>query len=136
MKTKVILTADVIIENEDGSIVLVKRKNKPYKKEWSLPGGKMDDDETIEQTAVREVREETGLEIYLKKIIGVYSQPDRDPRGRYVSVAFLAKITGGKLEAGSDAADIITTHDFSERKLAFDHNQILQDYTTSLTSQV
>jgi 8-oxo-dGTP diphosphatase len=122
------MTSDILIEYPNGDIVLAKRKNPPYKGEWGLPGGKMDGDETIEETAIREAKEETGLDIKLKKVIGVYSAPYRDPRGRYISVAFLATPVKGKLKAGSDAASLIRASDPKAYDLAFDHQQIIKDY--------
>src|SRR3954464_8671429 len=93
----VTLTADIIIEHEDGSIVLIKRKHDPCKGQWAIPGGILDGDETIEQTAVREAKEETGLDVKLLRIVGVYSKAGRDPRGRFVTVALVAVPIGGVL---------------------------------------
>ena len=128
MKDTITLTADVVIQWADGSIVLVKRGTDPYQGFWALPGGKLEGDETIEETARREVKEETGLEVRLERVIGVYSKPGRDPRGRFVSVAFLAYPISGILESGSDAAAVIITKNLSDFTLAFDHEQILTDY--------
>lgn len=122
------LVADIVIEYEDGNIVLIKRKNKPFQDHWAIPGGKLDDDETIEETAVRETKEETGLDVKLTRVIGVYSKADRDPRGRFVSVAFVAVPVGGELKASDDAKEFIKTKDFLNFELAFDHKQILTDY--------
>ena len=127
-ETPVMLAADIIIEYKDGSIALVKRKNPPFKGQWSLPGGKLDGNETIEQTAIREAKEETGLDIKLTGILGVYSKPGRDPRGRYVSVVFRAEVLGGEPLAGDDAEAFITTRNYLNYALAFDHNSILTDY--------
>jgi 8-oxo-dGTP diphosphatase len=128
MSDQITLTADVIIQWADGSIVLARRRNDPHKHEWALPGGMMDGDETIEQTAIREAKEETGLTIRLDRVIGVYSAPGRDPRGRYISVAYLAYPVSGILESGSDAEDIRLTKDPLTEALAFDHHQIVSDY--------
>lgn len=122
------LTSDIIIEFPDGSIVLGKRMNEPYKGMWGLPGGKMDEGETIEATAIREAKEETNLDIEITGIVGVYSQLGRDPRGRYISVVYTARVIGGELKAGSDATEIMQTTDYMDRQLAFDHNEILKDY--------
>lgn len=124
---KVTLTADIIILYGE-HIVLAKRKNPPYKDMWGLPGGMMDPGETIETTAIREAEEETGLKIELLKLVGVYSTPGRDPRGRYISVLFVAKPIGGTLQAGSDAGEIKTISLPVTDQLAFDHNQMLEDY--------
>jgi 8-oxo-dGTP diphosphatase len=125
---KVVVASDIIISYEDGSIILIKRMNEPYKGMWALPGGIMDDGETIEQTAVREAKEETGLNVKLVQLIGVYSKPGRDPRGRTVSVAYAAVIEGGTLRAGSDAKEVLKTKDFEEMQLAFDHKDMLNDF--------
>jgi len=92
----------------------------------------MDPDETIQQTAVREAKEETGLDVELNKFIGVYSKPGRDPRGRSVSVCYSAKVIGGILKADTDAKEIIRTKDFLKMKLAFDHDEIIRDYILTL----
>ena len=128
MSARVTLVADIIIEYKDGSIVLARRGSKPWKGHWALPGGKLEGKETIEKTAIREAKEETGLDVKIIKVLGVYSDPKRDPRGRYVSVVFLAKPKKGKLKAGSDAVEILKTKDPQKMKLAADHNQIIRHY--------
>ena len=125
------LTADIIIEFDDGNIILIKRGHSPFKGHWAIPGGKMEGDETIQETAVREAKEETGLDVSLTKLIGVYSKANRDPRGRFVSVVFTATPIGGILKASSDAKEILKTSEFLKLDLAFDHNQILIDYINS-----
>ncbi len=131
MRKQVQITADIIIVYDDGDIVLTKRKYDPFKDHWALPGGKMEDDEIIEVTAIREAKEETGLDIKLTRLIGVYSDPFRDPRGRYISVAYEAKIIGGEQKAGSDAASCIKIAIKDIGDLAFDHNKILEDYIST-----
>ncbi len=121
------LAADIIIRYPDNQIVLVKRKYKPFEGHWALPGGGVEIGETVEQAAVREAKEETGLIVKLERLAGVYSEPDRDPRGHVVSVVFLAIPVGGELDAASDAAEVIKTGDFLEMNLAFDHQRILSD---------
>jgi 8-oxo-dGTP diphosphatase len=102
-----------------------------FKGFWSLPGGKMENEEMLKTTAVREAKEETGLDIMITRLIGVYSDPFRDPRGRYISVAYEAKIIGGELKAGSDAASCIKIAIKDIGDLAFDHNKIVEDYISS-----
>lgn len=93
--TTPLLTVDaVIILN--GKIVLVKRNNYPFKNEFALPGGFVEVGETTEAAAIRESFEETGLSIDLIKLIGVYSDPSRDPRGHTVSVCYLATGHGSR----------------------------------------
>jgi 8-oxo-dGTP diphosphatase len=125
---KVVLAADIIIEYDDNSIVLIKRANEPFKDMWALPGGIMDDGETIEQAAVREAKEETGLDVQLTHLVGVYSKPGRDPRGRTVTVNYAAKVTGGILKANDDAKEVLRTKDYAKMKLAFDHNEMIEDF--------
>jgi 8-oxo-dGTP diphosphatase len=130
MEDKITLTADIIIQWADGSIVLAKRMNEPYIHFWGLPGGMMEDGETIEQTAIREAHEETGLHIRIERVVGVYSDPHRDPRGRYISVVFLAYPVSGALESGSDAEEVklSTETDAGTDPLSFDHRKILSDF--------
>ena len=122
------LTVDtIIIDNE--SVVLIKRLNNPYMNHWAIPGGFVEYGEEVETAAVREAKEETGLDIELTELVGVYSRPDRDPRGHTVTVAYTAKIVGGTLESDSDAKDA-RFFKFDEIKnidLAFDHEEILKD---------
>lgn len=118
----------VIIDSED-TIVLVKRKYGPYKNHWAIPGGFVEVGESVEEAAVREASEETGLNIELVSMIGVYSKPERDPRGHVVTVAYIARPISGDLKADSDAKDAFkfTKDEISNMKLAFDHENILKD---------
>ncbi len=88
------LTADVVVitKESEPKVLLIKRGFEPYKDCWAFPGGFMDMDETAEQCAVRELKEETGLIVNDIKQIGAYSKVDRDPRGRTVTIAYLALI--------------------------------------------
>jgi len=107
-------------------LVLIKRKNPPFQGFFALPGGFVEVGETVESATVREAREETGLDIELIKLLGVYSDPSRDPRGHTVSICYLAR-GSGKLKAGSDAKDI-ELFDMNEiPRLAFDHNKIIEN---------
>ncbi|HSQ02262.1 MAG TPA: NUDIX hydrolase [Methanobacterium sp.] len=114
---------------QNGSVVLIKRKNPPYNGSWALPGGFVEYGETVESAAVRETKEETGLDVELDGLMGVYSDPERDPRGHVVSICFLGQITGGKLVADTDAEDVkcFNLNEISEIDLAFDHRNILAD---------
>ena len=123
---KIIMNASGAIIEKDGIILLKKRSDNG---KWGLPGGIMEMDETYQEGVIREVKEETGLDIELTKLVGVYSDPDRDPRGHTVTVAFLSKIIGGTLKSDSDAKDakFIDISELKNMKLAFDHNEILKD---------
>ena len=118
------LTVDAIAL-KDGQLILIKRKNPPFQGSFALPGGFVDYGETVENAVVREFKEETGLEAEIKDFIGIFSEPDRDPRGHTVSVVFELKITGGKLKAGDDASDVQLFSLDKLPDLAFDHEKII-----------
>ena len=126
MKQRPVLVVDVVIQTPHG-VVLIKRRNEPYKEKWAIPGGFVHYGERVEDAAVREAWEETGLRIDLLKLVGVYSDPKRDPRGHVVSACFLAERAGGKLRAASDAEEVKIFKRIPWRELAFDHAQILKD---------
>ena len=119
-------TVDIIIEMQDGRIVLIRRKNPPPG--WALPGGFVDYGESAEAAAVREAREETGLEVSLLEQFHTYSDPDRDPRQHTMSVVFIAR-AAGEPEGADDAVE---ARGFDPQKLpepmAFDHERIISDY--------
>ena len=120
-----LLTVDEIIEIDNG-IILIKRKNPPAG--WAIPGGFVDYGETLEEAAVREMKEETSLDINLGRQFHTYSNPGRDPRHHTVSTIFIATATGTP-KAADDAIDIGTfTKDNLPEDIAFDHRQILEDY--------
>lgn len=123
------LAVDVIIERED-KLLLIKRKNEPFKYSYAIPGGFINEGELVEAAAVREILEETNVNVLLIDILGVYSAPNRDPRGHVISVVFVGKIIGGELKAGDDAGSYewVTIDDITNGKVAFDHIRILQDY--------
>ena len=106
--------------------MLIKRDNPPYEGCYALPGGFVEVGETVEAAAVREAREETGLSIDLLALVGIYSDPGRDPRGHVVSAAFLAR-GKGELAAGSDAASGRVFPLTKLPPLAFDHDKIIRD---------
>ena len=118
-------TVDIIIMYMNG-IVLIRRKNPP--EGWALPGGFVDYGETLEDAAVREAKEETGLDVRLVRQFHSYSDPRRDPRQHTISTVFLAEASGDA-SAGDDAAEVgfFSTHDLPDI-LAFDHRRILEDY--------
>jgi 8-oxo-dGTP diphosphatase len=119
------LMVDVVIPSE-GGVVLVRRGSEPYEGRWALPGGFVEVGETVRQAAVREAGEETGLAVEISRLVGVYSEPARDPRGHNVSVAFLASVLSGSMQAASDAAEVEVL-DPSSVELAFDHARIISD---------
>ena len=123
------VTSDIFIFDDDLNFILIKRKNDPYKDCWALPGGFVEYGESVENAAVREAKEETSIDIELKDLVGVYSKPDRDPRGHTITVAFTAKGNFNDRKADDDAKDIeIFSHDrLGEISLAFDHEKIIED---------
>lgn len=118
-------TVDAIIETPSG-VILIERKNFPYG--WAIPGGFVEYGETVENAAKREAKEETGLDIELIHLLGVYSDPKRDPRRHVISTVFVAKAKG-KPKAGDDAKNVkLFSKENFPKDLAFDHNKILEDY--------
>ena len=124
------VTADciVITKETEPKVLLIQRGNPPFKGAWAFPGGFMDMDETTEQCAIREMEEETGLRVLDVHQIGAYSKVDRDPRGRTITVAYLAIIDEPIAVTGQDdaaKAEWWTVSDLPH--LAFDHYDIMQD---------
>jgi ADP-ribose pyrophosphatase YjhB (NUDIX family) len=123
-----LLTVDIIIRTPKG-VVLIERKN--YPSGWAIPGGFVEYGETIEETTVREAKEETSLDVKLIRQFHVYSDPRRDPRGHIISTVFIAepKNEKQKPKAKSDAKGIgIFTFKTLPENIAFDHRKILKDY--------
>lgn len=120
------LTVDGLIINDNNEFVLIKRKNPPFKSKWALPGGFIEYGETVENALFREIKEETGLRIKILSIIGVFSKPNRDPRGHTITIAYLTKAIGGKMKANDDASNIMITKSIKKQELAFDHYEIIK----------
>ncbi len=118
-------TVDIIIEYGEG-VVLIKRKNPPYG--WAIPGGFVDYGESLEEAAVREAMEETGLVVRLKRQMHTYSDPGRDSRMHTITTVYVAE-GSGELEAADDAAEAgVFREDALPGDIAFDHRDILEDY--------
>lgn len=121
-------TVDAVIHIPGRGVVLIRRKNEPLG--WALPGGFVDYGESVETAAIREAKEETGLTVELTGLLGVYSDPARDPRQHTMSVVFTAQpVDAAALAAGDDAGDVAVfpVGQWPE-PLAFDHARILGDY--------
>lgn len=117
---------DVIIETGRGGIVLIRRKYPPHG--WALPGGFVDYGETVEAAAIREAREETGLDVTLQRQFHCYSDPTRDARMHTLSVVFIGQASGVP-RADDDAEEAgVFTEENLPAPLCFDHEQILRDY--------
>lgn len=118
-------TVDIIIECE-GGIVLIKRKNPP--EGWALPGGFVDYGESLEDAAVREAREETGLDITIVRQFHTYSDPDRDPRHHTITTVYVAEAKGEPLPGDDAEAAVVFRRDALPEPIVFDHKKILEDY--------
>lgn len=112
----------------EGKLVAVIRANPPFQGMPALPGGFVELGETTETAAVREVQEETGLETRILRLVGVYSDPSRDPRGHTVTVAYAMEAIGGRLRAASDAKAIALLDPDELPAMAFDHARIVADW--------
>lgn len=125
MVTTPLLTVDALIIYEE-KLVLIKRKNPPYEDMFALPGGFVEIGETVEEAVIREAKEETSLDIEIIRLLGVYSDPKRDPRGHTVSICFIAA-GYGDLKAGDDAESVNLVDIYNLPELAFDHKKIIED---------
>jgi len=121
------LTTDCVVFDERGYVLLIRRGNEPFKGSYALPGGFVDVGERVEDSCRRELSEETGLHVGELRLIGVYSDPGRDPRGHTCSVAYLARVGRAEVTADDDAAAAEWVADWRREKLAFDHAQIIAD---------
>ena len=122
-----LLTVDCVVFDKQDRLLLIRRGNPPFKGRYALPGGFVDIGETIEDAALRELKEEAGIEGKVIGLIGVYSNPKRDPRAHTVSAAFLVRPRSTKVVGGDDAASAEFVEDWRDLKLAFDHNDIVAD---------
>jgi 8-oxo-dGTP diphosphatase len=124
------LATDCVVFDPAGRVLLIKRKFEPFKGQYALPGGFVEIGETVDDACRRELREETGIVAGMLELVGVYSDPKRDPRGHTCSVAYLAQVATAKLTAGDDAAAAEWVEDWRREKLAFDHADIIADAVT------
>lgn len=124
-----LIAADILIELVDRPerpFVLIERANPPYG--WAVPGGFVDVGESIEQAAIREAREEICLDVTLKNLLGIYSNPARDPRGHTITAVYIAEAHGMPV-ADDDAKNCdLFTFETLPKLLAFDHAQVIADY--------
>ena len=124
------VTADCVVftKETEPKVLLIERGADPYKGCWAFPGGFLNMDETTEECAIRELEEETGMKIQELQQIGAYSKVDRDPRGRTITVAYLAVIDSPCEVIGQDDAAKAQWFPLDALpKLAFDHDDIMRD---------
>ena len=124
--------ATFIKRNENSQILLIQRKNPPFQHHWALPEGFVEQDETLEQTALRQLNENTGIKLNDIPIfqIGAYGHPKRDPRFRIITIAFtviLPEELLTQIKSGGEAAIVRWIDVENIPKLAFDHDEILND---------
>lgn len=122
-----LLTVDCVVFDADGRVLLIRRGRPPFEGQLALPGGFVDVGETVEDACRRELMEETGVKAGKLHLIGVYSAPDRDPRGHSVSTAFMTRVRKPAPKAGDDAAAVEWVESWRRQSLAFDHKQIIRD---------
>lgn len=128
--TPLVAVDAIILYDNKTTLVLIRRKKPPFLGELALPGGFVEIGETVENACIREAKEETNIDIKIVKLVGVFSDPDRDPRGHNISIAFLCEPLTDIEEAKAmdDAADIefVPLSEVSSQKLAFDHIEIIK----------
>jgi len=128
--SKIFVTVDVLIVRPfemEQQILLIKRKNDPFKDCWALPGGFVDENEDLEQAAIRELVEETQVKASHLEQIGAFGKPYRDPRGHMVSIAYLGKVATNTIAIAADDAKEIGWFSVTNLpSLAFDHSAIIE----------
>lgn len=129
------LTTDCVVVDARGRVLLIRRGHAPFKGRYALPGGFVDVGETVEDACRRELLEETGVKVKRLELLGVYSDPRRDPRGHTCSVAYLARVRRATPKAGDDAAAAEWVEDWAKADVAFDHALILRDARRLLRSE-
>lgn len=131
MGQKIAVTVDSVVfckVNDQFKVLLIQRKNEPFKDQWALPGGFVNENENLETAAKRELLEETGVKVESMQQVQAFGEPGRDPRGRTISIAFLSRIfSEEKLKASDDAQDAkwFAIEKLHTMKLAFDHDEIV-----------
>jgi 8-oxo-dGTP diphosphatase len=121
------LSVDCVVVDAARGVLMVRRKFPPFKGELVLPGGFVEIGETVEDAARRELKEETGVAAGKLTLVGVYSKPDRDPRGHTCTIAFLTRVEDATAEAGDDAAEVAWVKAFDGIAIGFDHRKIIDD---------
>lgn len=110
---------------EGNKVLLIRRGNEPFKGKWAIPGGFLEENETLEECCVREAKEETNLEVRVVKLLGIFSKPSRDPR-KTVGAVFICERVSGEIRGGDDAAEAKWFPLDKLPEMAFDHREILR----------
>jgi 8-oxo-dGTP diphosphatase len=127
--SKIFVTVDIVIikKEADYELLLIKRKNEPFKDSWALPGGFVDENEDLETAAKRELQEETQIQIDSLHQIGAFGRPFRDPRGHMISVAYFGEVSPNTIAVASDDAKEAQWFSINNLPtLAFDHDEIIE----------
>jgi 8-oxo-dGTP diphosphatase len=121
-----LLAVDCVVLDPEERVLLIRRGHEPFKGSYALPGGFVEVGETVEDACRRELMEETGVKLGKLSLVGVFSDPTRDPRGHTVAVSFLSRVRSAKATAGDDAAAVEWVDRWQRLNLAFDHKIILR----------
>lgn len=131
LKSPLIAVDAIILEK--GKILLVKRAHYPFIGYWVLPGGGVEYGERVEEAVLRELKEELNISVRIKKLIGVYSDPKRDPRVHVASVAFLCQRIKGRIKLDFEASEFkYFPLNSLPQKIGFDHREMIEDFKKSL----
>ena len=127
-KTPALAVDAIVVKN--GKILLIRRANEPFKGKWALVGGFVEYGETTENAVKREVEEETGMKVEVKELLGVYSEPKRDPRGHVVSISYIVESKSDEIKINEEVkeARFFSLEEIKSMELAFDHAKIIRDY--------
>lgn len=127
-KTPALAVDAIVVKN--GKILLIRRANEPFKGKWALVGGFVEYGETTENAVKREVEEETGMKVEVKELLGVYSEPKRDPRGHVVSICYIVESKSNEIKINEEVkeARFFSLEEIKSMELAFDHAKIIRDY--------
>nr|WP_317631695.1 NUDIX hydrolase [uncultured Flavobacterium sp.] len=126
--SKIFVTVDIVLFKAENQILLIKRKNDPFKDCWALPGGFVDENEDLEVAALRELEEETTIKLEKLSQLGAYGKPFRDPRSHVVSIAYFANVDKNIIaKAADDAKEAKWFTVTNLPELAFDHAEIIKD---------
>lgn len=124
-----IVAVDAIVINSKKEILLTRRNIKPFRGKWVLPGGHVKYGETVEEALRREVEEETGMKVEIKKLHGVYSNPKRDPRYHIICVCYICGMLSGEIRINFEVGEIaFFPLKHLPKKMGFDHRKIIEDY--------